>query len=31
MAEINRWQEFFDGHAPRYMDEPWTKDTVREV
>jgi 2-polyprenyl-3-methyl-5-hydroxy-6-metoxy-1,4-benzoquinol methylase len=27
----NEWQEFFDGHAPIYMDNPFTKNTLEEV
>ena len=29
--ERSEWEQFFDGHAPRYMDEPWTAATVEEV
>lgn len=25
------WEKFFDGHAPKYMSEPFTKNTLREV
>jgi ubiquinone/menaquinone biosynthesis C-methylase UbiE len=31
MARRNEWQEFFDGHAPVYMDNSFTKNTVKEV
>jgi 2-polyprenyl-3-methyl-5-hydroxy-6-metoxy-1,4-benzoquinol methylase len=31
MTERNEWEEFFDGHAPVYMDNPFTKNTVQEV
>jgi cyclopropane fatty-acyl-phospholipid synthase-like methyltransferase len=27
----NEWEEFFDGHAPVYMDNSFTKNTVAEV
>jgi cyclopropane fatty-acyl-phospholipid synthase-like methyltransferase len=27
----SEWEIFFDGHAPRYMDEVFTRDTLREV
>ncbi len=27
----NEWEEFFDGHAPLYMDNSFTKNTVEEV
>jgi cyclopropane fatty-acyl-phospholipid synthase-like methyltransferase len=27
----NEWEEFFDAHAPIYMENPFTKDTVKEV
>jgi cyclopropane fatty-acyl-phospholipid synthase-like methyltransferase len=27
----SEWEVFFDGHAPRYMDEAFTRDTLREV
>ena len=27
----NEWEEFFDGHAPVYMDNPFTKNAVAEV
>ena len=29
--ERSELEQFFDGHAPRYMDEPWTAATVEEV
>jgi SAM-dependent methyltransferase len=25
------WEKFFDGHAPKYMNEPFTKNTAKEV
>jgi SAM-dependent methyltransferase len=31
MTERNEWEEFFDGHAPVYMDNPFTKNTVEEI
>ena len=31
MAGQNAWEEFFDGHAPVYMDNSFTKNTVEEV
>jgi SAM-dependent methyltransferase len=31
MAGKNEWEEFFDGHAPAYMDNVFTKNTLREV
>jgi len=31
MARRNEWQKFFDGHAPVYMDNSFTKNTVEEV
>ncbi len=27
----NVWQDFFDYHAPRYLENPFTKDTLAEV
>jgi len=27
----NEWEEFFDGHAPVYMDNSFTRNTVQEV
>lgn len=27
----NEWEEFFDGHAPVYMDNSFTKNTAQEV
>lgn len=27
----NEWERFFDGHAPVYMDNSFTKNTVREI
>ncbi|OGO09898.1 MAG: cyclopropane-fatty-acyl-phospholipid synthase [Chloroflexi bacterium RBG_13_66_10] len=31
MASQSEWEVFFDGHAPIYMQEVFTRDTVREV
>jgi cyclopropane fatty-acyl-phospholipid synthase-like methyltransferase len=31
MKVKNEWEEFFDGHAPIYMDNIFTKNTLREV
>jgi len=31
MTRKNEWEEFFDGHAPVYMDNSFTKNTVEEV
>jgi len=31
MTTRNEWEEFFDGHAPVYMDNSFTKSTVEEV
>jgi cyclopropane fatty-acyl-phospholipid synthase-like methyltransferase len=31
MTRRNEWEEFFDGHAPVYMDNSFTKNTVEEV
>jgi cyclopropane fatty-acyl-phospholipid synthase-like methyltransferase len=31
MAIKNEWEEFFDGHAPVYMDNVFTKNTLKEV
>jgi SAM-dependent methyltransferase len=31
MTGKNEWEEFFDGHAPVYMDNVFTKNTLREV
>ena len=31
MTKKNEWEEFFDGHAPIYMDNIFTKNTVAEV
>jgi len=31
MTNKNEWEEFFDGHAPVYMDNPFTTNTVKEV
>ena len=31
MPTTNTWEEFFDGHAPVYMDNAFTRDTVNEV
>jgi len=31
MPKRNEWEEFFDGHAPVYMENVFTKNTVAEV
>ena len=31
MKVRNEWEEFFDGHAPAYMDNVFTKNTVSEA
>jgi hypothetical protein len=31
MTEKSTWEEFFDAHAPIYMENVWTKSTVAEV
>ena len=31
MAGPNEWEAFFDGHAPAYMDNVFTKNTLQEV
>jgi 2-polyprenyl-3-methyl-5-hydroxy-6-metoxy-1,4-benzoquinol methylase len=31
MTGKNEWEEFFDGHAPVYMDNVFTKNTQKEV
>ena len=31
MTERNEWEEFFNGHAPVYMDNSFTKNTIKEV
>ena len=31
MTPSNDWQRFFEGHAPRYREQLYTKDTVTEV
>ena len=31
MSRTNQWEEFFDSHAPSYMENPFTKNTVAEV
>ena len=31
MTKRNEWEEFFNGHAPVYMDNSFTKNTVKEV
>jgi len=28
---MTQWRDFFDVHAPRYMDEPFTVGTVGEI
>jgi ubiquinone/menaquinone biosynthesis C-methylase UbiE len=31
MTNNNEWQKFFDGHAPHYMENAFTKNTIAEV
>jgi len=31
MTKRNEWEEFFDGHASAYMENPFTKNTLAEV
>ena len=31
MTGSNEWEEFFDGHAPVYMENVFTKNTIAEV
>jgi len=31
IEKSNEWQEFFDGYAPLYMNESFTKNTIKEV
>jgi cyclopropane fatty-acyl-phospholipid synthase-like methyltransferase len=31
MGSQGEWERFFDGHAPIYMKNVWTKNTVKEV
>lgn len=31
MTRRNEWEMFFDGHAPRYMNEAFTKNTLKEI
>lgn len=31
MADKSAWEVFFDGHAPQYMNNPFTRDTLTEV
>jgi cyclopropane fatty-acyl-phospholipid synthase-like methyltransferase len=31
MTDSEVWEELFDGHAPLYMENPFTKDSTREV
>jgi ubiquinone/menaquinone biosynthesis C-methylase UbiE len=31
MTAKGEWERFFDGHAPQYMDNPFTGNTVEEV
>jgi len=31
MPKQNEWEKFFDGHAPVYMDNVFTKNTLEEV
>ena len=31
MTQTNSWQEYFDSHAPRYMQNPFTYGTLKEI
>ena len=31
MKKKSEWAEFFDGHAPVYMSNPFTRDTIKEI
>jgi cyclopropane fatty-acyl-phospholipid synthase-like methyltransferase len=31
MTKRNEWEEFFDGHAPQYMNNSFTRNTLAEV
>jgi len=31
MGPKQEWEQFFDGHAPIYMKNVWTKNTVKEI
>ena len=31
MTENNSWQEYFNSHAPRYMQNPFTYGTLKEI
>lgn len=31
MTRRNEWEMFFDGYAPKYMNEAYTKNTVKEI
>jgi SAM-dependent methyltransferase len=31
LTRRNEWETFFDGHAPKYMNEAFTKNTVKEI
>jgi ubiquinone/menaquinone biosynthesis C-methylase UbiE len=31
MTAKGEWERFFDGHAPKYMENPFTRDTLAEV
>jgi 2-polyprenyl-3-methyl-5-hydroxy-6-metoxy-1,4-benzoquinol methylase len=31
MKRRNEWEMFFDGHAPKYMNETFTRNTVKEI
>jgi hypothetical protein len=31
MGRRNKWEMFFDGYAPNYMTEAFTKNTVKEI
>ena len=31
MTKANKWETFFDGHAPHYSEEPFTRNTAAEI
>ena len=31
MTKANEWEAFFDGHAPYYREEPFTRNTAVEI
>ena len=31
MTQTNSWREYFDSHAPRYMQNPFTYGTLKEI